>query len=175
MHISYDFLPTAQITPEAYGASGEAAILFERISSMVVILANQGTPIANHPVICGDHTPAENPTWESVDVVEGTENPKLTVVQIGDLCLSGVWMADVESKPLANDGTPTIDHYTTDRTGTTIFVDRKAITGDTSGYYDGVVETGVIFSLSQGRADLSRLRALDDVLQSALTGIGICE
>ena len=142
---------------------------------MVVLLANQGTPIANHSVICGDHTPAENPTWESVDVIKGTESPKLTVVQIADLCLTGVWMADVESEPLSNDGTPTIDHYNTDKTGATIFVDRKAITGDTSGYYDGLIETGVIFSLPQGRADLPRLRALDDVLQSALAGIGICE
>jgi hypothetical protein len=94
-------------------------------------------------------------------MIEGTDIPVTVVEQLPDPHIIGDWSIRHVSEPLDN-GTPTIDHFNV--FNARITVERHARDIEASGYYQGIMEGGFVYSAELSVADMARLRALESAL-----------
>ncbi len=107
------------------------------------------------------HPPVLSASWQSSELIEDTDIPRTIVRELNDPHVVGEWAIHHVSEPLS-DGSPTIDHF--DVNGARITVERHAVNKELSGYYEGIMESGIVYDSSLSVADMDRLIALDGAL-----------
>lgn len=163
-----DFKNREQTPAVEVGEPREADMLFGNISHMVIKLAGFGEEVEDLVLPCevNGHSARLDYVWTSPDTIKGLPIPTLSVRWYGDICVTSIWSVDVEA-PSLPDGTPTVDTFSTDSTGTQLNVERHAY-GQHSGYYAGIVEIGTAYNLMNNTADIERLRSLHSILGAAI-------
>lgn len=157
------------IVVEEIGQPREADVLYASIMQKLgrISMGGFGAELVAEECFMADaglepeHPPYLAAHWSSSELIEGTDIPRTVVKQITDPHVIGDWSIHHVSEPLSN-GTPTIDHFGVHNARIT--VERHAQDKEASGYCEGIMEDGIVYSSELHVADMTRLRALDEAL-----------